>query len=82
MKGIDFIVGEKYGWSTIPQDERRSDLENNEYGGQLVGQNAIHLRFIEKGIARDVWFIYDEEAPIEDITDDPIFKCVYNAYEK
>ncbi len=78
MKGIDFIVGEKYGWSTIPQGQRRSDLENNEYGIQLVGQNAIHLRFQEEETARDVWFIYDEEAPIEDINDDPIFKCVYN----
>ena len=64
----NYIVGENYRYSGIPQ-ESTDDIEVNEYGPDLIGMNAIHLR--EHETNTNIWFIW------EGLTDEAMFKCVY-----
>jgi len=64
-----YIVGKDYRFSEIP-DEDTEDLTISEYGLQMLGHLAFHIR--QHSTETDVWFIYDG------YTNEGIFKCVYN----
>lgn len=64
-----FIVGQKYRYSQIPQEDT-DELTSSEYGLDYLGQNAIHIRYHKT--ETDVWFIYVEQG------NEGIFQCVYN----
>ncbi|MCF6183199.1 MAG: hypothetical protein L3J56_00995 [Bacteroidales bacterium] len=66
----DFIVGKNYRFSEIP-DVSTDKIEVNEYGADNLGQNAIHIRYLEHEI--DVWFIWSA------LSTEGILKCVYNS---
>ena len=76
MKITDFEVGIVYAYSVIEEacSDIDTDLDNhevNEFGDELIGKNAIHIRYPENKLIIDVWFIAHSNG------NQFYYKCVY-----
>ena len=69
MEPENYTIGKDYRYPEIPKEDTE-EYTISEYGLELLGQNAIHIRF--HATETDVWFVWDG------MTNEGIFKCVYN----
>lgn len=65
-----YIVGKDYRYSDLEEFEDKEGFEFNDYGEELLGKNAIHIR--DEKTLIDVWFIF------KGMANEGILKCVYN----